>query len=118
MHIYKNSRRHYKDIHRLVAETFISNPNNLPIVNHKDENPANCHMDNLEWCTYRYNSNYSDLYGEGMYNSKLTVEDIKNIIKEHKMGAKQYLLADKYKVGRPLIHKIINNKSWKKAVPR
>lgn len=43
-------------IHRLVAETFIPNPNNLPEVNHKDENKVNNHVDNLEWCTHQYNS--------------------------------------------------------------
>lgn len=37
---------------------FIPNPDNLPFVNHKDENPKNNHVDNLEWCTPKYNSNY------------------------------------------------------------
>ena len=45
-------------VHRLVAQAFISNPNNLPCVNHKDENPGNNDFRNLEWCTYKYNSNY------------------------------------------------------------
>lgn len=45
-------------VHRLVAMAFIPNPDNLPIINHKDENPQNNHVDNLEWCTYRYNANY------------------------------------------------------------
>ena len=45
-------------VHRLVAMTFISNPNNLPIINHKDENGLNNRVNNLEWCTYKYNSNY------------------------------------------------------------
>ena len=45
-------------IHRLVAEAFIPNPNNYPIINHKDENPSNNHADNLEWCTQEYNCNY------------------------------------------------------------
>lgn len=44
--------------HRLIAETFIPNPNNLPEVNHKDEDKTNNCADNLEWCTHEYNINY------------------------------------------------------------
>lgn len=47
-------------VHRLVAEAFISNPQNLPIINHKDENPMNNCVDNLEWCTQKYNLNYGN----------------------------------------------------------
>jgi NUMOD4 motif./HNH endonuclease. len=45
--------------HRLVAITFLENPNNYPMVNHKDENKLNNHVSNLEWCTASYNSSYS-----------------------------------------------------------
>lgn len=44
--------------HRLVAETFLENPNNYPCINHKDENKLNNCVDNLEWCTVAYNNNY------------------------------------------------------------
>lgn len=47
-------------VHRLVAEAFIPNPNNLPLINHKDEVRTNNICSNLEWCTSKYNSNYSD----------------------------------------------------------
>lgn len=48
-----------KFIHRLVAEAFIPNPLHLPIINHKDNNPANNHISNLEWCDYSYNNSYA-----------------------------------------------------------
>ena len=46
-------------VHRLVAEAFLPNPHNLPKVNHKDENPLNNNVGNLEWCTRQYNIAYS-----------------------------------------------------------
>lgn len=54
----KNGKQKVGKIHRLVAETFIENPNNLPQVNHKDENKQNNCVDNLEFCTSKYNTNY------------------------------------------------------------
>lgn len=53
-----NKGRIYRSIHRLVAEAFIPNPDNLPQINHKDENKKNNNADNLEWCDQKYNNNY------------------------------------------------------------
>lgn len=47
-------------VHRLVASLFIPNPNNYPVINHKDENPSNNRAENLEWCTQSYNLSYGN----------------------------------------------------------
>lgn len=44
--------------HRLIAKVFLPNPDNFPMINHKDEKPSNNNIDNLEWCTHTYNMNY------------------------------------------------------------
>lgn len=56
--LWDNKVRQDAKVHRLVAEAFIPNPNNLPFINHKDENPSNNCVDNLEWCTQQYNVTY------------------------------------------------------------
>lgn len=58
VYLYKHGKRKKFYVYRLVAETFISNPDDYPIVNHKDENSKNNDVSNLEWCTHRYNTNY------------------------------------------------------------
>lgn len=57
-------------VHRLVAIAFLPNPFNFPYINHKDENPLNNNLENLEWCSQEYNVNY------GNSQSKLTLKKL------------------------------------------
>lgn len=56
--LHLDGKKKTRTIHRLVAETFIPNPENLKEVNHKDENKQNNAVWNLEWCSTQYNSAY------------------------------------------------------------
>lgn len=58
----KNNKTKSFTIHKLVALAFIPNPENLPIINHKDENKQNNHVSNLEWCSHKYNNRYNNAH--------------------------------------------------------
>ena len=58
VNLYKNKTNKRLLVHRLVAQAFIENTNNLPCINHKDECSTNNVVTNLEWCTHKYNTNF------------------------------------------------------------
>lgn len=69
--LYKENKRRQLLVHRIVASTFLENPHKYKVVNHKDENPLNNSVDNLEWCSQKYNMNYGTVpYRIGKANSK------------------------------------------------
>ena len=57
----KDGKLKWHRVHRLVAQAFLPNPDNLPEVNHKDEDKMNNRVDNLEWCDRYYNTSYGTL---------------------------------------------------------
>ena len=68
--LYKDKSRKTFQVHRLVAQTFIPNPNNLPQINHKDGNPLNNDIDNLEWCDGFGNMQHAAIVGLMNQHSK------------------------------------------------
>lgn len=106
-------------VHRLVAITFLSNPEGKPNINHIDNNPKNNNLSNLEWCTQNENMNHCSSQGrakipalKGEMNplSKLSYEQVVEIKKSK--GIKQRDLAKKYCVSQTVIHNILSGKSW------
>ena len=78
--LYKNGERKCYDIHRIVAQAFIPNPQNLPEVNHKDENKTNNSVQNLEWCSSKYNANF------GTRTQRISIKLSKPVLQYTKSG--------------------------------
>jgi hypothetical protein len=79
LQLYKEGKRWYKRVHRLVAEAYLSNPENLPEVNHKDANKTNNETVNLEWVTQAQNLEHA-------FNEKLLSKAAKFVVQYDKEG--------------------------------
>ena len=77
----KDGKEKNISIHRLVALAFIPNPDNLPIINHKDENPSNNMVGNLEWCSIKYNNTYGTRL-ERVSKKNLNRKDLSKPVKQ------------------------------------
>ncbi len=117
----KNKQRKEIAVHRLVATAFIPNQEKRPMVNHKDSNPSNNHVSNLEWCTAKENTKHSFLSGHrtpasgekhGM--SVLSEKDVQAIRLLYKtLRYSRRRMAELFCVSTATIDKIIKNKGWK-----
>lgn len=113
-----NQIKTHKLIHRLVAEAFINNDNNLPVVNHIDCNKLNNIVSNLEWCSVEYNNNHALSNNriqrfEDRPASKLTKDKVLSIPKLIELGATTDDLANHFNVSRRCIDNIFEGKNWK-----
>ena len=81
--LYDGNKFKHFSIHRLVGIHFIENPNNLPFINHIDENKLNNNANNLEWCTASYNINYGTYIQRAVEKKSIPVMQLdknKNLI--------------------------------------
>ena len=115
------SRTYQRRVHRLVAETFIDNPNNYKEVNHIDGNKHNNSVKNLEWCTRSHNVKHAydnnlkhGSCDEDNGRAKLTSEQVKQIREIYNgKNVSIYRLAKDYNMSWSMIKLIITNKNWK-----
>lgn len=119
----KNNKQKTKLIHRLVAETFLDNSNNYPVVNHKDGNKLNNNVNNLEFVTYKENSLHS-IYvlnnklppvhkKENNHFSKHSEKEINELRKKRNLGYTLKQLSIEYGYTISHISNICKYKSWK-----
>ena len=109
-------------VHRIVAEAFLPNPENLPQVNHKDGNKQNNRVDNLEWCTQSENQKHACAMGlkrnDGEFNNghKLTLEQVEFVRTHYVPRHREFstvALGKRFGVHRKTIERIVNDRSWK-----
>ncbi len=106
-------------VHRLVAQEYISNPKNLPEINHKDGNKSNNKVKNLEWCTRNFNMKHAFSIGKKTHMGENNPRNILSVyqIKKIKMIGKkigQQEIARRFGVSRSCIQHILSGYTWSK----
>ena len=121
-HLYKNNELTRICVHRLLATHFIPNPDNKPCVNHIDGNRANNSLENLEWVTYKENSEHAvrtglfNHRGENHSGAKLTDQEVREIRDLHKHKIyKQVDIATLYGTSNATVSRIVLNRFRKAA---
>jgi len=103
------------EIHRLVAKAFIPNPENKPVVNHKNGIKTDNRVENLEWCTYSENTIHAIEYGlrKQYLPKKLSETKVHKICQLLEKSKSASYIAKKLKVSKSVVKAIRRGKSWK-----
>lgn len=119
--LFDGASYHPKNVHRLIAETFLAKPEGQVEVNHKDGNKLNNSSDNLEWITKSANTKHA--YDNGLRyaaysvgsehaNAKIIEEDIRDIRMFKEKGMSLNEIARVYPLTKASIWKIVKHRSW------
>lgn len=121
--LWKNGSQKTYKIHKLVAMTFIPNPNGFPVINHIDGCKTNNDVSNLEWCTRSDNDHHA--FKMGLRTSpfakeaKLTKEDVKYIRQNHRIHGAYPSASDlskQFGVSKACIYSVIEGRRWKNVL--
>ena len=112
-----NGKRYTRNIHRMLAQTFIENKENLPCVNHIDGNKLNNSLLNLEWVSYSRNTQHAYDNGltkvaKGESKSMLTNKDVLNIVKMKKDGGTLRGIAKEFGISASSVSDIVLGRTW------
>lgn len=122
----KHGQRKYASVHRLVAKAFLPNPNNYPVVNHRDGNKYNNHVSNLEWVTYSENNLHAlrtglrryppAVKGEAHRSAKLTEDQVilaRSLYKPNQKGSGHKALAKIFGLTPTAMRQLLLGHTWK-----
>lgn len=125
VHLYKNNKVFAKLVHRLIAEAYIPNPENLPWINHIDANTKNNSINNLEWCTPKQNSQHAykmglmkkiQLFGEKNGSAKLTESTVRQMRAMYEIEPNCSKIARHFKVNPRTAYDICHGRKWKHLI--
>lgn len=113
----KNGKLTTRKVHRLVAQTFIPNPNNLPQVNHINSIKNDNRVVNLEWCNGKYNTKHAiengNFYFNCGHNKKLTSEQVKEIRSQYVPNVvTRKMLSEIYNVSIWVIKDVLSHRTY------
>lgn len=117
--LHKEGKAKTFSVHRLVAMAFISNPDNKPQINHKDENKENNCVDNLEWCTVLYNNTYGTRMDRQIDSKSVPVYGFKEEPYKREIwfksitAAAQFVKGDSSGVGNVLGKRYKTHRGWR-----
>lgn len=113
----KNGKAIHKQVHRLVANAFVSNPKNKPCVNHKDGNKTNNNANNLEWTTVKENTHHAaknGIHANMRQGKKLSLPQRKELANRFSKGENRTKLAQEYNINVSYIYDILKTLgTWK-----
>ena len=110
VNLWHENKAHLRLRHRLVAEAFLENPEDLPQVNHLDHNKENNHVSNLAWCTARENVLHT--IRAGKHSRHLSPADVISIRERYKAGETMQALSKSFNRATSAICEIVNLKTY------